>query len=371
MGIRTSAVALLAAAALLGACGELPRGAALESEILRNRYDMDADFVVHEVSREFLPVVASWPGTGHARSYSWLPREGGAVGRTILPGDKIHIAIWDADENSLLTAPAEKSTTLHDVTVSPRGDIFVPYVGAVRIAGMTEDGARGRVQDALAAISQSAQVQLSAEPGSRHSVHLVSGVARPGPVPLQERDMTVLDVLSIGGGPATQLKNPQLRLQRGDRTYGIAVRRLFESPELDTALRPGDRIIIEEDSRSFLALGAAGKEETVVFPKEQVTALDAMTLIGGLTDTRANPKGILILRQYPLSAVRLDGQGGPTRDRVIFVIDLTSADGLFSAGRFRIEPQDLVLVTESLVTSAQVALGLFGTALGVGGRLMN
>jgi polysaccharide export outer membrane protein len=371
MGIRSGAAAALAAAALLGGCGELPRGAAVQSEVLRNRDSETADFAVHEVTREFLPVVAAWPAAGHAKSYGWLPREGGAVGSAILPGDTIRIAIWDADENSLLTAPQQKSTTLHDVTVSPRGDIFVPYVGAVRVAGMTEDAARERVQEALAAISQSAQVQLSAEAGARHSVHLLSGVGRPGPYPLAERDMTVLDALSLGGGPLPQFVNPQLRLQRGDRTYGISLRRLMEAPELDTVLRPGDRIFVEEDSRSFLALGAAGKEETIVFPKDQVTALDAMTLIGGLSETRANPKGILILREYPLSAVRLDGAGGPTRDRVVFIIDLTSADGLFSAGRFRIEPQDLVLVSESPVSSALVALSLLGNVLGIGSRLSN
>jgi len=62
---------------------------------------------------------------------------------------------------------------------------------------------------------------------------------------------------------------------------------------------------------------------------------------------------------------------GPADSRVIFAVDLTSADGLFSAGRFRIMPRDLVLATESPVTSARTILGLFGATLGIVNTLEN
>ena len=62
--------------------------------------------------------------------------------------------------------------------------------------------------------------------------------------------------------------------------------------------------------------------------------------------------------------VRSDGKG-PSHTDVVFTVDLTSADGLFSAKRFYIQPDDVVLVTESPVTKAQTIFGLIGSAFGL------
>ena len=44
-------------------------------------------------------------------------------------------------------------------------------------------------------------------------------------------------------------------------------------------------------------------------------------------------------------------------------MNLTTADGLFSAGKFRIHPGDTVMVTEAPVTVAETIIGLFTGAL--------
>ena len=83
-----------------------------------------------------------------------------------------------------------------------------------------------------------------------------------------------------------------------------------------------------------------------------------------LNDTHADPKGILILRRYPETALRSD-LSGPANTRMIFTIDLTSADGLFSAGEFLIRSGDLVYVTESPLTSVRTVFGLIGSVFGL------
>src|SRR5690606_31991257 len=117
---------------------------------------------------------------------------------------------------------------------------------------------------------------------------------------------------------------------------------LLKDPALDTTLRGGDKVYVEPDERYFLSLGAAGREAQIPFPQDRITALDALALIGGLNDGRADAKGILILRDYPAKALRTDGSG-PTKRRTVFVIDMTTADGLFSAGEFAIQPKDVVM----------------------------
>lgn len=61
--------------------------------------------------------------------------------------------------------------------------------------------------------------------------------------------------------------------------------------------------------------------------------------------------------------MRSDGTG-PDRERVVFTIDLTSADGLSSARQFALTNGDLVYVTESRIARTRTILGLVGTAFG-------
>ncbi len=352
-------------ALMLAGCS-LPRGAGLQSEVLREADAENPGFEVYPVTRNFLPEVASWPESGGVTRYDWISKQNAPIGRVILPGDSVTISIWDSDENSLLTSIDQRVAQLQEMRVSPNGSLFVPYIGSVTVGGMTEAQARAEVQEAIITVSPSAQIQLRATAGPRHSVSLVSGVNRPGAYPLEERDMTVLSALSLGGGAREEFENPQLRLLRGQKAYAISLDELFRKPTLDTVLRTGDKILVTEDESYFLSLGASGREELITFPKEHVSALDAMSLIGGLSDGRANPQGILVLRDYG-GPVR----NGPAQERVVFTLDLTSADGLFSAGQFRINPKDLVYVTESPVTNARTILSLIGASFGVARQLDN
>jgi polysaccharide export outer membrane protein len=343
-----------------------PKGAGQASQILKGSEDEAADFAVYQITRETLHKVADWPGSGSGQVVSgWISRSRGPAGNLIAPGDKIDLTIWETGEGTLLTSPGEKLVALPGLTVAPDGTIFLPYADKVYIGNMTPDEARLAVQQKLEPIVPSAQVLISHQPGRQSAVDLVSGVARPGTYPLPDRDFTVLGLLAAGGGIAAAIENPQVRLMRAGKLYGISADALLKDPALDTTLRGGDKVFIEADERYFLALGATGREAQMPFPQDRITALDALSLIGGLNEARADAKGILILRDYPSKSVRADGSG-PSHERVVFVIDLTSADGLFSAGEFHIHNKDVVVVAESPVAATASVLGLMSGVLGLG-----
>ncbi|WP_380056255.1 polysaccharide biosynthesis/export family protein [Falsihalocynthiibacter sp. SS001] len=342
----------------------LPRGAAISSEVVQGAGAEDAPFALHVVSRDFLPRFANWPSNHSSRSYSWISRQAGPASQVIAAGDVMNLQIWDSGDNSLISSPEQKSTPLLNLVVSPSGTIFVPYVGEVLVTGLTPDGARKELQSRIASLIPSAQVQISHTSGRRNSVDLVGGVLNAGNFPLPDRNFTILSLLAAGGGVDPDIPNPQVRLVRGNNTYGTSLTRLYENSSLDTTLRGGDKVIVDRDQRSFIALGAASNEATVYFNKDRISALDALSLMGGLLDLRADPEGVLILRNYPSSAVRTDGTG-PSHDQVVFSIDLTHADGIFSAGKFEIQPGDVVLATESFVTAAGTVVGFFSALIGI------
>jgi polysaccharide biosynthesis/export protein len=360
--------ALAIAGVILSGCS-LPRGAALTSEVLREQNAKEPTYSVVAVSRSNVMQVADWPATGWSGGYHWISAKDGPSGVAIRPGDFIKLVIWDSQDNSLLTAATQKQVTFTPMEVSPQGTIFVPYLGEIVVNGLTPSAARETVQKAMAPIAATAQVQLSVESGARNSVDLVSGAGKPGTYPMPSRNYTILTLLAEGGGIDPTLKNPLVRLIRDNKTYEIRADRLFAEANKNTTLRGGDKVILREDDRYFTSLGATGSENLIYFERESISALEAMSLVGGLNDARANPKGVLILREYPQKAVRADGVKGPAMRRVIFTFDLTTADGLFAARNFKVNPLDTVLATESPLAAANTVFGLARSVVGLNNAL--
>lgn len=364
MRILGRLAALLLALSLVAGC-TLPRGAALSSEVLKEQDSETPTFSVVPVSRANVDLIDGWPSTGWSGGYHWLSgATRGPSSPLIRAGDLVDLTIWDNQDNSLLIPNGQKTVEMKGLVVSSGGTIFVPYVDEVVIRNMTPADARRKIQEALAPIAPSAQVQLALQAGQSNSVDLVSGVGRPGSYPLSDRNGTILSLIAQGGGIDAKLRNPLVRVIRDGKTYEVRADRLFSEARLNVVLRGNDQVVIEEDDRYFTALGATGSEKLVYFDKEKITTLEALSMIGGLSDSRANPKGVLILREYSPRALRTDGKG-PALPQVVFTFDLTSADGLFAARKFRVNPGDTVLATESPVTAARTVFGLIGSAFGL------
>ncbi|MCX7288617.1 MAG: polysaccharide biosynthesis/export family protein [Rhodobacterales bacterium] len=365
---------LIGCTLMLAACGSLPRGAGIQGEVLAGSNLVDPDgqpleFAVAPVTRASLANYAYWPAVGE-RGMRWIGRVDKPDSRIIVPGDTVSVTIWNTEDNGLLTTPGQRSVNLPPIRVSPTGHIFLPYIGQILVGNMSPEAARTVVEAAYVTVSPSTQVQLDMAEGRQSTASLVGGVVNPGAYPLSDQDMTLLDLVALAGGVAPSFVNPQIRLQRGSTTYGISMEKLLKDASLNTTIQGGDRIFAEDDDRYFLSLGAAGTQAQHRFTQENVTALDAISIIGGLTAARANAQGILILRRFPESALRRDGSG-PSNARMIFTVDLTSADGLFSAGQFQIRPGDLIYVSESPFSGARTVLALIGSVFGLAAVVSN
>lgn len=359
--IRIIAFALAFGA--LSACS-LPRGAALQSEITKEKQSDVATFQVVDVTRANLPALATWPTTGWHGHFHWPKTSEGSNTSVIRTGDSLNITIWDSQENSLLTNPGQRFTQLTGIEVGANGRIFLPYVNNVAVRGLTPAQARSRIQTQLEPIVPSAQVQVSLDEGRDNSVDAVGGLSKPGAYPMPSRNYKVLNLIADAGGIPDNLRNPRVKLLRGSKTYQISASELFENGSKNALLHPRDTLIVEPDDRKFIALGASGTEDLIYFPQDRLTALEAISLMGGINDNRADPKGILVLREYKAGQLA-SGDSGPNLQQVVFVLDLTTADGLFAARKFEINPNDTVLATESPVTKAQTVFRLIGSVFGL------
>ncbi|GAB4302363.1 MAG: polysaccharide biosynthesis/export family protein [Roseovarius sp.] len=356
-------MAALGLMALAAGC-TLPRGAAVQSEVIRERSAAHPSFQVVEVTRARVAELARWPYTGDEPRQGWFRADRGPDSALIRTGDRIDVVVWDNQDNSLLADIGQRQTKMPPLTVSETGTIFLPYVGEVMVRGLTPDAARARVQQRMEEVIPAAQVHLSVAQGRMNSVDVVSGVGNPGRFALQDRNTRLLSVLAQAGGVDSTLRHPRIRLQRDGRAYSTRLAAVLENPSLNVRLQGGDQIAVVEDERSFTAIGAAQDQRLVYFQKEEMSALDAISAAGGLDADRADPKGVLILREYHPRQLT-PGPDGPDLPQVVFAIDLTSADGLFAARKFQINPNDTVLMTESPLTSVRTILTLVGAVVGI------
>ncbi|MGP9791653.1 polysaccharide biosynthesis/export family protein [Roseinatronobacter sp. NSM] len=354
--------------AVVAGCA-VPRGAPSRREVLSDMDAPQADFALELVTRDRLPVYAQWGHDATHVTANWPA--GGAVpqDQRLAPGDQLALRIWDAGESSLITAPGAQFADVSNVVVTGSGHVDLPYIDSVHVGGLTLQGARAHLQDKLTAIMPSAQVQVEVVQGRRNSVDVLGGVASPGSYPLKERNLPLTSLLASAGGVVNGLQNPQVQITRGGDVFRRPLRQILEKPALDAALRGGDRVLVTADPRSFKAIGAAGREDVIGFDADTVTALRAISLMGGMDDSRADPKGILVMRRY--TPERVNPETGPPHTHVVFSFDLTSASGMFSADEFPLYDGDIVMATQSPATTTQRVLGLFGSFMGFGRTVSN
>ena len=175
-------------------------------------------------------------------------------------------------------------------------------------------------------------------------------------------------MLAKSGGVDIDPEFVQITVIRGLRREKVWLRDLYDHSEMDIALRGGDRILIEMAKRAFISLGATGSQGRVPFPTQTISAIEALALVGGLSTTTADPTGIFVFRDETEKVSnrvtrRADLKGN---QRLIYVLDLTKPNGIFTARDFLIRDQDTVYVTEAPVTKWNKAIAAVTGSLRTG-----
>ncbi|WP_371169065.1 polysaccharide biosynthesis/export family protein [Aliiroseovarius sp. 2305UL8-7] len=340
--IRATALCTLVFA--LGACG-LPRSGPNKSEIIAGSTQKNGNAYVVNVNQRVTRATSVVPKLGFSNAF----KNAAVVGSdTIRAGDTLGISIWENVDNGILTT-AGAPAVLERVQVDGSGYIFIPYAGRIKAAGNSPEAIRRVITNKLAEQTPDPQVVVSRLAGDGSTVTLTGAVGGQGVYPIERPTRTLNAMLAKAGGVAISPEIAIVKVNRGNQTGQVWFQDLFKYPEMDIALRGGDRILVEEDSRSFTALGATGSQSRVRFETQTLSALEAIAQVGGLSNAAADPTGIFILRDESAEIAnavlgRKDIRG---TQRMVYVLNLTETNGMFSARDFVIRDGDTVYVTEA------------------------
>ncbi|MRX51312.1 polysaccharide export protein [Paracoccus sp. S-4012] len=358
---RLLTVILLLSTLFLTACG-LARVGPNKNEIYAGAVERGGDAHIIYVNNHVNRTANYTPSYGFGSDFlSAAPVEAD----TIRPGDTLGLQIWENVDDGLLASLGQSSTTLQQLQVDGDGYIFVPYAGRVLAAGNSPDSLRRIITERLSEQTPDPQVLVTRLAGDGATVTVGGRVTAQGVYPLERPTRNLSAMLARAGGVAIDPEIAVVTVKRGNATGKVWLNDLYANSRNDIALRGGDVILVDEDSRSFTALGALGGQTRVPLGSEEVTAIEAIALVGGLNAATADPTGVFILRDEPESvAQRVLGSTalrGP--QRFAYVLDLTRPNGLFLARDFLIRDEDTVYVTEAPFTQFSRVLGaITGTA---------
>ena len=361
-------VALVVMVSMISSCGILPRMGPNKREIYAGSVQRQGDAFVVTVNDRVTRATAVQPALGFTDDF----RNAATLGSdTIRPGDTLGLTIWENVDDGLLAGEAANQTVLEEVQVDGAGFIFVPYAGRIRAAGNTPEAIRRIITSKLDEQTPDPQVQVRRLAGDGATVSLVGAVGGQGVYPIERPTRTLSAMLANAGGIAIEPEIAQITVIRGDRRSKVWFQDLFKHPEFDIALRGGDRILVEEDSRAFTALGATGAQARVPFESQTLSAVEALAQVGGLSASASDPTGVFVMRNEPAAIAnqvlgRTDLQGA---QRLIYVLDLTKPNGMFMARDFSVRDDDTLYVTEAPFAQwSKVISALTGT-LGVVGSV--
>lgn len=294
-------------------------------------------------------------------------------GDTIRVGDTVVVTVFENVPEGLLSSVDTRGARLTELQVDSAGFIYVPFAGRVRAAGQTPEGLRATIARQLDEQTPDPQVYVSRTSGDGATVSVVGRVGAQGNYPITRPTRRLTAMLAAAGGISIATQSAMITLTRGSISDRVWLKDLFDHPELDVALRGGDRVFVEQDQRRFSVLGATGGQALITFDAEVLTAIEALARVGGLDATRADPTGVFVFRNEPAEIARnVLGRQDVTGDqRFVYVLDLTAPNGMFLARDFQIRDGDTIYVTEASSVNWNRTIATLAGTLGATGAAVS
>ncbi|MEC3948371.1 polysaccharide biosynthesis/export family protein [Sphingobium sp. HWE2-09] len=285
------------------------------------------------------PAIAASPS-------SFLPVMAPTPTNMVGPGDILDINIYEAGVtlfssgsntgalSQISNTPGVQVQKLPPTRVDDQGDIVIPYAGTLHVAGLTTNEVEATIRNSLKRLSQNPQVLVTLSQVITNSIIVGGEVAKPGRLVLQTNRESLSDVIALAGGYRGDSKDLMVRILRGSSSADIRINDMVEDPTLDVRIRPGDRLMLVDDPRTYSILGASGRVEQVPFRRSTVSLAEAVATAGGTNPNLGDPAAIFLFR-YTRDA---QGQEVP----IVYHLNMMNTGAYFLSQKFVMQDKDVL-----------------------------
>lgn len=265
----------------------------------------------------------------------------------IQPGDTLLVTVWDHPE---LTTPAgvQQAAASNGRLVYPDGTMFYPYVGTLKVEGMTIEELRRTLTSRLAKYLRDPQLDVSVT-GNGGQVVLEGAFTNTAPQGLNTVPLTVSKAVGTAGINLEQADISGLTLIREGRRYTIdldAINRQEGSG--DIYLKPGDRLYLPfNDRKQIYVLGEVLRPQALTFKTSDMSLTQALGRSGGLNQVTSNGDAVYVIRG--VDATHLTPQT-PAGVATVYHLRAKSPSAFALASSFSLRAGDVVFVGPAGIT---------------------
>ncbi|MBK0391979.1 polysaccharide biosynthesis/export family protein [Ramlibacter algicola] len=262
---------------------------------------------------------------------------------TIGPSDIIGVIVYDHPEllpnaGAVISQQADPTgiTSAPGFIVGADGQISFPFIGRVKVAGLTENEATDQIRGRLAKYIKDPQVTVRITSFRSRRAYVDGEVKNPGAQIFTDVPMTLPEAINRAGGITPAGDRSSVTLTRGNQTTPIDLLQLQDLGfnANDIILESGDLVTVRsrEDSKVFV-MGEVTKQSAVVMRNGRLTLNEALGEVGGANLTTANTRQIYVIRNT--------AQGNSP---AVFHLDAASPTALALAETFALRPRDVVYI---------------------------
>lgn len=325
----------LVSALLLGACDVTKTDFPVRTEAVRAEVEeMSTNVVIVKLTADNIDAFNTprdlSGNRGSLASGGWDYRVG--------VGDVLDITVWDHPE---LTQAAGAGRTVEQAgqRVQADGTFFYPYVGQVQARGRTPETIRDDLKTRLAAFIPDPQVEVRVASYKSQSVSVTGEVNDPSRQPLTDVPLTLLDAIDAAGGLTSSADPRRVIIRRGGRSHTVDMKAFLEQGvgANNPVLQSGDVVSVgRQQAEEAFMLGQIVKPSTIDLTKENITLTQALTRVGGLSEDKADARGIFVFRDTPMGIT-------------VYQLDASNPTAYLIGTRFVVLPQDVIYVTSAPV----------------------
>ncbi|WP_290001004.1 polysaccharide biosynthesis/export family protein [Faucicola atlantae] len=292
--------------------------------------------------------------------------------QVIQAGDVLNIALYEAPpamllgtSGSLTGGTSSAEIKLPDQMVDSRGQISIPFLGKLTVAGKNPQQVQDMIVNGLKRKANQPSAIVSIGKNNSANVTVVGEVSNSVRMPLTGKGERVLDAIAAAGGTKYPSSRVTVQVNRGMQSVEMPMESLLNDARQNVVLQPGDVVSVNYQSKSFTVLGATVKNDEVNFESNGISLMQALARSGGLNDNRADARGVFIFRYETPRMLTYDqlAQVPPAirqtgRIPVVYRLNLKDPMNYIVAQNFPIHNNDVVYVSNAPATEFAKFLGM-------------
>ena len=241
------------------------------------------------------------------------------------PADIISINLTDTDDID------------NSYEIDPDGMIDLPFIGKIKIDGLTLDEAQNILKEILGDFYKNPDLQISIDEFNSSKVYIVGAVRNQITINLDQKPIKLIEAAiqaNFNPNAADKLLGTKGFLRRDNQVYKINLNNAFMSldDKENFFLKKDDVIFIDRNSDSIHVFGEVTKPGEY-YPNENYSLTELIST-AGLNQLTANAKKVYVIREDFNNFLKVK----------VYQLDIKNPVNLIAGRKFLLQPKDIIFI---------------------------